>query len=174
MNEMLPARYSWIVLIVPLLLVSCSSTTGPDGPPPPPTSKVGGVVRIDGKPAPMAQVVFNLYPIGRDRKPGERLPQCLVRDDGQFAFSSYRDGDGAEPGEYVLTMEWLRIALAGRFGPDKFLNNFNSPEVNKDDPRFQVTVVEGQPTEIATIEITTSDLEPKPMHQYATPKGKKR
>lgn len=129
---------------------------------------------IDGQPAPIAQVVLKLYPEGREPKQGQRLPQCLVREDGKFAFSTHRDGDGAEPGEYVLTMEWLRVALGGRFGPDKFLNNFNSPEVNKDDPRFQVKVVEGEPTEIPTIEITTSELEPKPMHRFATPEGKKR
>ena len=163
------SKNSWLLCLLPLLLASCGST-GPDGPPPPETSQVSGTVMIDGKPAPRGEVVLKLYPKGRELKPGERIPQCIVGPDGEFSFSSYREGDGAEPGEYVLTMEWLRIALMGMFGPDKFLNNFNSP--NNEDPRFQVTVVSGEDTVIPTIDINTSTLQKKPMHRYATRAGK--
>lgn len=167
-------RHVRLLLIVPLLAASCSSK-GPEGPPPPPTSEVRGQILINGEPPPkgLTQVVLTLYPKGRDPKPGERLPQCLPGEDGTFAFSSYRENDGAEPGEYILTIEWLQLGMTGRFGPDKFLNNFNNPEVNVNDPRFQVTVVEDEPTQIPTIDINTSELESQPLHRYATPKGKK-
>lgn len=170
---MLQSKLSRLLLFVPLLLASCSSTTGPEGPPAPETTAVGGVLMIDGKPAPRGLVELKLYPKGREPKPGERIPICLVGPDGKYEFSSYSEGDGAVPGEYVLSVEVLRIGGPGQlFGPDKLLNNFNSPA--NADPRFQVTIVEGEPTEIPTIDIDTSQLKPQRNHRYATPAGKKR
>jgi hypothetical protein len=56
------------------------------------------------------------------------------------------------------------------YGPDKFLNNFNSPF--NGDPRFQVEVVEDVPLEIPPIEIRMSELKPQKSHPYASPAGK--
>ncbi len=127
---------------------------------------------IDGKPAPPGLIEMKLYPKGRKPKAGERIPKCIVRKEGRFSFSSYRNGDGAEPGEYVLSMEKLKIGGPGElFGPDQFGNNFNSPR-NKD-PRFQVTVVEGEATEIPTILVETSKLQPQKRHPYASRPGKR-
>lgn len=161
---------SCVFLVVPLLSAGCSSK-GPDGPPPPPTSPVSGVFLIDGKPAPqMTAVELKLYPKGREPKPEERIPKCIVGRDGKFTFSAYRDGDGAEPGEYVLSAEVLRIAFSGMMGPDQLGNNFNSPF--NEDPRFQVKVVAGEPTEIPPIDIKLSELQAQPMHAFASPPGK--
>jgi hypothetical protein len=164
--------FFYLLVMAPLLLVSCSSKKGPDGPPPPKTTKVGGVLMVNGKPAPTGLVELKLYPKGRELKPNEQVPICRVGNEGRYTFSSFRDGDGAEPGDYVLSVEMLKMGLGELFGPDQFLNNFNSP--TNDDPRFQVTVNDRGGVEIPTIEIITSELKPKPKHPFASPAGKRK
>ncbi len=166
------SKFSCVLLCALLLLAGCSSSSGPEGPPPPNTSQIGGVLLIDGEPPPLGLIEMKLYPKGRAPKPGERIPKCIVGQDGRYTFSSYRDGDGAEPGEYVLSIEHLKMGGPGElYGPDKFGNNFNSPF--NEDPRFQVTVVEGESGEVPTIDIKTSELEMRPSHPYASPPGKR-
>ncbi len=171
-NKMYCSKLPRMLLLAPLLLAGCSSTTGPDGPEAPKTTKVGGVLLIDGEPAPLGVVELKLYPKGGDLKPGMRVPKCLVRPEGRFDFSSYASGDGAEPGEYVLSIEMLRMAPGELFGPDQFGNNFNSPF--NEDPRFHVTVGEDDPVEIPTIDLDTSQLEYREHHPFASPPGKRR
>ncbi|MCA9008580.1 MAG: hypothetical protein KDB01_02480 [Planctomycetaceae bacterium] len=163
-----------VLLLVSLLLAGCSSSTGPDGPPPPKTTRVGGVLLVDGEPSPLVKgvVELKLYPKGREVKPGESVPECIVGQDGKYTFSSYRDGDGAEPGDYVLSAELLRMGLGDLFGPDQFLNNFNSPL--NEDARFQVKIGDGEAVEIPTIDIKTSELKQQPNHPFASPTGKRK
>ena len=170
-NEMLRSNIFFITLLLPLFTLGCSSSTGPDGPPAPRTVQVGGVLKVDGEPAPLGVIELKLYPKGGELKPGMRVPKCLVGQEGKYAFSSYADKDGAEPGEYVLTVEMLRIAPGELFGPDQFGNNFNSP--HNQDPRFQVTVGEDGPVEIPEIDLDTSLLEYQPLHPFASPPGKR-
>ena len=166
------SKFFWLLLVIPTLMTGCSGSTGPDGPPPPETSKVSGVILIDGEPAElMVAVELKLYPQGRVPKVGERVAKCIADQEGKYTFSSYRDGDGAEPGEYVLSVEALRRAPGAIFGPDKLGNNFNSPD--NEDPRFQVKVVSGEPTVVPTIDINTSQLEPQQPHPFASPPGKR-
>jgi hypothetical protein len=166
-------KFQSLLLLAPFILTSCTGSSGPNGPPTPKTARIGGVITIDGQPAPMGLVELKLYPKGRELKPGEHVPKCRVGADGKFVFSSYRDGDGAEPGDYVLSVEYLRMGGPGAvFGPDKFLNNFNSP--TNEDPRFQVKVVDGTSGEIPAIDIKMSELKAKPIHPFASPNGKQR
>ena len=170
---MLHTNLHRLLLFIPLLLASCSGSAGPDGPPTPKTAKVGGVIMIDGQPAPIGLVELKLYPKGREVKPGEHIPKCRVGKEGKYIFSSYRDGDGAEPGDYVLSMEYLKMGGPGElFGPDKFLNNFNSP--SNEDARFQVKVVDETSGEIPAIDIKMSDLKAKPPHAFASRTGKQK
>lgn len=158
------------MIIAPLLITGCSSTTGPDGPTPPKTTPVSGTILIDGEPAPLGVTELKLYPKEGDVKPGMRTPKCYVKQNGEFIFSSYRDGDGAEPGEYVLSVEVLNLGFGDLFGPDQLGNNFNSPE--NTDPRFQVTVADDAVV-IPTIDIDTTTLEYKDDHPFASPPGKR-
>lgn len=167
--EMLHTNISRLLLLVPIFLAACSEK-GPRAPVTPKTTSVGGAVMIDGDPAPKGQIEMKLYAKGTDDKPGDVVAKCFVGDGGKFRFSSYREGDGAVPGDYVISMEWLRPAPGVMYGPDKLLNNFNSPF--NTDPRFLVTVVDGQPVDVPTIEIDTRELKQKPSHPYAAPSGK--
>ena len=166
---------SWLIcflILAPFLLVACSRDTGPKIPPTPKTTKVGGVLMFDGAPAPRGVVELKLYEKGHDPTSGQLIPKCLVGEDGKYKFSSYGAGDGAVPGEYVLSIEWLIMGPGRLFGPDKLLNNFNSP--SSDDPRFQVTVIEGKPVEIPTIDIKIGELKQRKSHPYASPAGKRK
>ena len=129
---------------------------------------------VDGEPAPFIKgvVELKLYPKGREIKPGESVPKCVAGQDGKYTFSAYRDGDGAEPGEYVLSVEMLKIGMGDLYGPDQFLNNFNSPK--NEDPRFQVKVGDDEAVEIPTIDIKTSELKKQPNHPFASPPGKRK
>lgn len=165
---MLRTKLSWLLVLIPLLQASCSS--GPKGPPTPKTNKVGGVILIDGNPAPRGEVELKLYTKGQEVKRGEVVANCLVGEGGKYEFNSYKQGDGAVPGDYVLSMEWLRPSPGVMYGPDKFLNNFNSP--TNEDPRFQVKVPEEGSVEIPTIDIKMSELKAQKTHPYASPAGK--
>lgn len=156
------------------LIGGCSHSTGPNGPPPPKTTRVSGVFLVDGEPLPFVKgvVELKLYPKGRDLKPGDAVPECVVAQDGKYTFSSYRDGDGAEPGQYVLSAEMLKIGMGDLFGPDQFLNNFNSPR--NDDARFQVEIGEDDALEIPTIDVKMNELKQQPNHPFASPPGKRK
>jgi len=125
---------------------------------------------LDGQPPPPGALELKLYPKGYQANSAERVAKCRVGPEGEYAFSSYRAGDGAEPGEYVLSVEFQVLGFGTISGPDQLGNNFNSP-LNTD-PRFQVTVVSGEPTVIPAIDIITSELERQPDHPFATPAGK--
>jgi hypothetical protein len=161
-----------LLLLTVLWIVGCSgSGSGPDGPPVPKTTRVGGTIMINGKPAPIGVVELKLYGRGKATKPGDTVPKCLVGTEGKYVFSSYRDGDGAEPGDYVLSVELLKMGFGELFGPDQLLNNFNSPD--NADPRFQVKVGDGDAVEIPAIDIETSKLKKQPSHPFASRPGKR-
>lgn len=128
---------------------------------------------VDGEPMTFTKGVIELklYPKAGQVKPGEPVPKCIAGQDGRYTFSSYRDGDGAEAGEYVLSAELLRMTPVDIFGPDRFLNNFNSPL--NEDPRFQVKVGDGGSVEIPLIDIKMSELKKQPPHPFASPNGKR-
>ncbi len=85
-----------------LLLVGCG---GSDEPKQREVFPVMGIVSYKGKPMPDASVV--LHPI---TKKEDGLPTCLPRghvsEDGKFAVSTYRQGDGAPAGTYKVSFSW--------------------------------------------------------------------
>ena len=169
---MLRMNFACLMALVLLVLTSCSGSTGPKGPPTPKTTKVGGLLLFDGQPAPRGLVELKLYEKGHDPKPAQMIPRAIVGENGKYEFSSYADKDGAVPGDYVISIEWLKMGPGTLFGPDKLLNNYNSP--SNDDPKFQVTVTDGKPVEIPTIDINTKELKQKKTHPWASPAGKRK
>jgi hypothetical protein len=84
------------VFVLALLAGSC-------GPHKQPVHPVHGRVLYREAPATGALVVF--HPAG-DSTPQAVRPSGEVRADGSFALGSYRPGDGAPPGEYVVAIHW--------------------------------------------------------------------
>jgi hypothetical protein len=99
-------RRAGIIVIVLLAFVAVSCK-GPRKP----LSAVRGKVVYAGKPTPGAVVYF--HPVttpapSADGKAAEIvLPRGKVEEDGSFQIGTYTETDGAAPGEYTVTIQWL-------------------------------------------------------------------
>jgi hypothetical protein len=63
------------------------------------TVAVTGTVTLDGQPVPDAEVMFNPLP----NKPG-RMASTHTDSSGHFTLETFKPGDGAMPGDYVVTL----------------------------------------------------------------------
>src|SRR5262249_62154730 len=66
---------------------------------------VHGQVLFQGQPAAQALVIF--HPVG-DGPVQEVRPVGRVAPDGTFTLTTYREGDGAPAGAYVVTVDWRK------------------------------------------------------------------
>jgi hypothetical protein len=80
--------------LIPAVLLAALGCGGKDRPVP-----VEGVVTLDGKPIAGAAVVFT--PEGRGR-----TASAETREDGSFRLTTFKDGDGAIPGNYKVLVTW--------------------------------------------------------------------
>jgi hypothetical protein len=110
---------------------------------------VTGEVFVDGKPATDCFVYFN--PVVPDSKHPMR-PYGQVDSAGKFSISTYLSGDGAPPGEYIVTFEWLTYQPLGNQwgGPDKLGDKYSDPKKSE----FRVKVEE-KPMQLKRFELTT-------------------
>src|SRR5262245_52695323 len=86
------------------VLAGCSD----DEPQMEPTFPVAGVVQIDGKPTPAVRVMMfpsDKVPDFVDPKLGA-LHQATTDDSGKFQITTYKSGDGAPVGSYVVCFYW--------------------------------------------------------------------
>ncbi len=92
-------RYARVALALILVILAPSCSGGPK-----PVFPVRGeVVDTQKKPAVGAMIVFNsVNPASND------LPKPVghVGPDGKFSLTTYKEGDGAPAGDYVLTITW--------------------------------------------------------------------
>ena len=106
----------------------------------------GQVLDAQGKPAAGALVIF--HPVQADPK-GPLKPVGHADENGRFTLTTYKEGDGAPAGEYVITLTWPRPKktpfdpeggdqLQGRYAnPDR--SNFRFTVENK--PDNEVTAI---------------------------------
>jgi hypothetical protein len=93
----------WLALpFVALVLAGCAGRT--DRPQP-----VAGQVFVDGQPAARAQVT--LHPL--DERIKER-PAGHADEQGRFRLTTAKDGDGAPPGKYRVSVVWFVAVPVGR------------------------------------------------------------
>ena len=115
-------------------------------------SPIKGQVFVDGTPA--ANLAVKCHPI--DGKDGA-IPSSsdFTDNEGRFEIGTYEAGDGAPPGEYQLTFFWGEYNLMnGQYGgPDKLKERYVDPEKSE----HLVVVVEGLPTDLGTIELSTTE-----------------
>lgn len=76
-----------------------------------PVHEVRGLAFLDGTPIPGALVVFN------PGKTGVRA-EGKVAADSSFALTTYKSGDGAVAGDYVVTVQWRLEDRHGKVGPN--------------------------------------------------------
>jgi hypothetical protein len=110
---------------------------------------VRGCILVDGKPAPDAIVMF--HPAFDD--PDRVMPIGQAGADGNFALSSYVQGDGAPVGEYIVTVEWRERSglLKNNFeGPDRLKGRYYDPKKST----IRITV-DKKPQELPPFELTS-------------------
>lgn len=117
------------------------------------TTKVSGSVTVDG--APVKDLWVTLHSTDASNK---LRPRAQTDPQGRFQITSYIGGDGAPPGDYAITIEWLRFSRlggAGWVGPDKLNNQFSDPKTTA----LKVTVKES-PIDLPVFELTTKGGDP--------------
>ena len=95
-----------VLLLVPaaLLAVGCPSSSNLEDQPVQP-HPVTGTVIYDGKAA--AGVVVTLIPMDAPMVPRiPRNPGATTKDDGTFAIATFKEGDGAAEGGYLVVLKW--------------------------------------------------------------------
>ncbi|MBN9119458.1 MAG: hypothetical protein J0I06_09925 [Planctomycetes bacterium] len=92
---------------------------------------VKGSIRVDGKPAGDAIVFLHR----KDRtNPNEPVPYGKCGPDGTFTVTTVKDGDGAQTGEYVITVVWPDMSKApdGNGGrPDLLRGTYDKAAASK-------------------------------------------
>lgn len=73
-----------------------------------PVYPVRGKVLFQGKPIEGASVVF-LSTAARKPKVGEPTPQATTNASGEYSLTSYKEGDGALPGDYGVAISWMEV-----------------------------------------------------------------
>lgn len=80
-----------------------------------PTVRVSGTVTYKGSPVDDATVSFH------PSKPGDPGPFAKTNSEGEFTLRTYKAGDGAPEGDYVVTVQKSEVAPAEqKSGPDMF------------------------------------------------------
>jgi len=101
-----------------------------------------GKVTIDNQPPQLAQGQRLLVMLNDPKKPDQSsLEKRYVETNGlgEFAFESYKKGDGVKPGKYVVTFAILqRGGKKGMHGPDQLKNLYNDPEKNEKITQFVI------------------------------------
>jgi hypothetical protein len=102
---------------------------------------VSGTVRYNGRPVANAQVTF--HPVNEANRKAVR-PVGKVDDQGRFALTSFKDGDGAPAGEYKVTVVWY-LARPARAGSDETVSANYLPQkyASVETSQLSVTVTPG-------------------------------
>ncbi|MCE9548199.1 MAG: hypothetical protein K8T25_22230 [Planctomycetia bacterium] len=118
---------SMLLILAPLLLTGC----GRKEPPRTKSWPAKGKLLVNGTPAEKAEVTLHPKTPLKDVAGRELFPHARVAADGSFDLQTYEDGDGAPPGEYVVTVVWPEVKIDGGeelLGPDRLHNNFSDPK----------------------------------------------
>ncbi|MCL4206365.1 MAG: hypothetical protein KJ000_28115 [Pirellulaceae bacterium] len=131
-----------------LCLGLCSC--GEDTPSGKATFPVTGQVYVDGQTAAGLQV--NLHPLEGFDAADPTVSSAVTEQDGRFAVSTYRAGDGAPEGQYALTFEWKKFDLISKTysGPDQLNGRCSDPQKSP----WRCSVNRGQPTDMGRIELS--------------------
>lgn len=87
---------------------------------------VRGEVFFNGQPAAGAWIHF--HPVEKDDC---SAAFAVVEEDGSFQLSTFGTNDGAEPGDYVVTLNWRdeeRDEGETLYGPDRFGERYSKPD----------------------------------------------
>jgi 5-hydroxyisourate hydrolase-like protein (transthyretin family) len=110
---------------------------------------VTGQVLVDGSPA--EGVSVTCQDVNGVDKENPTVSGATTDQDGSFAISTYKAGDGVPDGDYVLTFFLAEMnPFTKEFGPDKLNDRYKDPKTSK----FKFSM-RGAPVEVETIELST-------------------
>jgi hypothetical protein len=140
------ARHVVLPVISLCFLCSCSKEEEGDRKG---TYRVTGQVLVDG--APVEGVAVTCLDVNGIDKENPTVSGATTDNDGNFAISTYKAGDGVPDGDYVLTFFLAEMnPFTKEYGPDKLNDAYKDPKTSK----FKFSV-NGAPTELDTIELST-------------------
>lgn len=124
---------------------------------------VSGTLLLDGEPK--ADLTVRLVPKAA-AAPTNTNPRAITDDEGNFRFTTYLDGDGVPPAEYLVLVEHLsKVGSSGWTGPDKLNNLYNHLTA----PATMIEVVEGAPVKELELDLKVAGLPPKSPPPYTRP-----
>ena len=100
---------------------------------------VRGQVLYNGRPVPNAYVAFHPR---NDSSPDAIRPAGSTDQEGRFTLGTFRQGDGAPPGEYAVTVEW-HVARNADEAPILAPNRLPARYSRPDTSQLTVRVIEG-------------------------------
>ena len=109
------------------------------------TTPLTGVVEVDGEPADGLTIECHPEPGSSEIK---SPMYATTEPDGSFSFGLYKKGGGIPAGKYNLVFKWEDF---GNSKKDKLKGAYADPRKSK----FNVTIVEGEPNNLDTIELST-------------------
>jgi hypothetical protein len=133
---------SWgLVALMLLTVVGCGENWASVQP-------TSGTVKFNGKAPSGARVLLHAVKPPEDGSLAV-TPSGRVEDDGSFKITSYQAGDGAAPGEYVVTVEWYPVDKDGSVGANAIPKEYSNPTTSP----LKATVSDGGPTTLDPIDI---------------------
>lgn len=119
------AHSATLLLLIPVLTGCGASSDLPVTP----TYPVEAPISFQGKLIPGAFVAF--HPV--EPRPEVPTPRASIDRSGALKVSTYRGGDGAPEGDYVLTVQWNRPLRRGAdlvIGPNVIPKKYASPRTS--------------------------------------------
>jgi hypothetical protein len=132
----------WLGLVLAFGLVSCAKA-----PNHPPVYPVKGRVLYEGRPAPGAVVLLHSP---KEEAAKASRPHASADANGQFELTTYRTGDGAPAGTYVVTLEWKQAGDHPEQGAELLPPVYGDPSTSQ----LRATVIPG-PNEPLVLQLTS-------------------
>lgn len=133
----------WILVLV--AAIGCGENWAPVVP-------ASGTVKFNGKAPAGARLVLHAVNPPNEDAGLAVSPTASVKGDGSFVVTSYQAGDGAAPGDYIVTVEWYQIDKNGNPGPNVIPKQYASPKTSP----IKVTINDGGPTTLDPIDISAN------------------
>lgn len=109
-----------------------------------PVYPLAGKVTIDSQippsAAPNQKLIVMLFDRAQPKLNVNQRPYVECNAQGEFSFTTYKAGDGIDPGDYVIVFAQLTLDRTDDSyrGPDALKNLYNDPDKNGTNPEFSI------------------------------------
>jgi hypothetical protein len=125
---------------------------------------LAGNVTVDGQ-APKSEpkgnpMVIVLNDMSKPDVPPRERRRVVVNAQGEFAFTTYKEGDGVPAGKYVVTFAQFEYnKKKGLVGPDQLKNLYNDPDKNAQKTEFVIDHQSGKTDCVFKLEVQGKEAE---------------